>query len=159
MKNKTDRLEFAGIDSVESLREKKHQIEGEIAVTKKKVSSTTERLFEDGAKVIAAGAFAFIVSRLLGYFMSSASGRHYTESTMSAEGAKPKDERMRDARSAEDESTASDNGHHSAMDTALIWLETLTGGLETAKIVLDHIIEIQDKVKEDRSKEKEEMEA
>ena len=158
MKKNVDRSDFAGIDSFDSLRGKKNELEQEIAVTRKKVSSYTERLIQDGARVVAAGAFAFVVSKVLGYFMSSNSGNDDGEHAMANDVPKESGKAAEESQTRENAHKAAENGHHSGMDTALIWLETLTGGLEAAKIVLNQIVEMQEKAKEEKSKEKEEME-
>ena len=158
MKRNSDKANTQEINSFNDLRERKRQVQKEIATAANNVTKSTEQLLEEGAKVVAVGFVAFLVSRLLNVFMGR--GRkpstHVSAMAFESEREKPKDEGsapQSEQRGDPAETTQEQmNGQHSTLDTARIWLETISGGLEAARIIIDQIAEVQDQVKEKKER-------
>lgn len=156
------------VKSFKDLRRRKKEVQGEIDAAARGVSKSTEELMEEGVKVAAVGFVAFLLSRLLNVFLGTnrkPSGdtvamAYSTQDSKSADSDKSNSEQESSSEHAGVGGHAHSqmNGHQTILDSARFWIETISGGLEAAKIIIDQISEVQDqmneKPREEHTKEK-----
>lgn len=146
------------ISSFEELRERKKEVSREIESVTSNVKKSTDQLIEDGVKVVAVGFVAFLISRLLNVFMGGEKKQPGEQMTMAFDTeektSRTKSESATGREESSGESKRHENGHHSTLDTALIWLETISGGIDAAKIIISQIAEMKDQTQQKESSER-----
>jgi len=158
---KSKASEYRHIESFADLRKKKKELDHEIVKTGSKVTSATEHLIDEGVKVVAVGVAGFLISRILGTFMSTQKSNQHAKAQASAQafdhvndeaGNKTESTTGKNTGSQEGASTENQNGE-SKLDTALVWLDTISGGIDAARIVLNAVAEKTQQAEPERSTE------